>query len=297
MKFKSLARHFKEGTKNLARNGWMTFASVSAVTVTLLLVGAFLILLLNINAMATQLEDDVEISVFIDRTATPEQYDELKEKIDQIPEVKSIEFVSKEEGLDQFIESLGEQGQVFTLVEDENPLPDKYVVKTVEPQDTGKVAGQIQHYSSVQEVNYGKGTVEKLFKVTDTARNIGIILILGLLFTAMFLIANTIKLTIVARGREIEIMKLVGATNSFIRWPFFVEGLLLGVIGAIIPIVLLYFSYEFLYEAFSLNLATLFIQLLPVNSLMLKLAGLLISLGALIGVWGSLTSVRKFLRV
>jgi cell division transport system permease protein len=297
MKFKTLLRHNKEGIKNLARNGWMTFASVSAVTVTLLLVGVFLLLLLNINAIATQLEDDVEIRVYLDITADEKQQDELKKRIDKISNVKSIKFVSKEEGLAEFIESLGEQGEVFKFLEDENPLPDAYVVKTTDPQDTAKVAEQIQHYEHVSSINYGKGTVEKLFKVTETARNIGIILILGLLFTAMFLIANTIKLTIVSRGREIEIMKLVGATNSFIRWPFFVEGLLLGIIGALIPIVLLYFGYQLLYEAFSVNLATLFVQLLPVNTLMLKLSGLLISLGALIGVWGSLTSVRKFLRV
>jgi cell division transport system permease protein len=297
MRLKTLGRHVKEGSKNLGRNGWMTFASVSAVTVTLLLVGVFLVLLLNINEIATQIEDDVEIRVYLERTSTPEQHDELKEKIKEVSDVKSVTFVPKEEGLSQLIESLGDEGEVFASLEDENPLPDAFIVKTNEPQNTARVAQQIIGYQYITDVDYGKGTVEKLFTVTETARNIGIFLILGLLFTAMFLIANTIKLTIISRGTEIEIMKLVGATNGFIRWPFFVEGLLLGVLGAITPVVLLFFGYKFVFDAFSVNLAELFIQLLPVNSLILRLSVLLVSLGALIGVWGSLTSVRKFLKV
>lgn len=297
MKAKTLGRHIKEGTRNLGRNGWMTFASISAVTVTLLLVGVFLILLLNINEIASQIEDDVEIRVYLDRTSTTEQHSELRERIEKVSEVASVTFVPKEDGLDQLIDSLGDEGEVFASLENENPLPDAFVVKTTNPQDTAKVAQRIQHYDYIEKLEYGKGTVEKLFSVTETARNIGIFLIVGLLFTAMFLIANTIKLTIVSRGREIEIMKLVGATNGFIRWPFFIEGLLLGVLGSLIPIILLFFGYQIVYEAFSLNLATLFIDLIPVNSLIIKLSGLLISLGALIGVWGSLTSVRKFLRV
>ncbi|WP_349408616.1 permease-like cell division protein FtsX [Pseudalkalibacillus sp. SCS-8] len=296
-KLRTLFRHIKEGFKNLGRNGWMSFASVSAVTVTLLLVGVFLILLLNINAIASQVEDDVEIKAYLEKTTKDEQHDEIEKQLSSIDRVESVTFVPKEEGLDSLIESLGDQGKVFESLRKENPLPDAFAVKTVTPQDTPAVAAKIEGIENVTKVEYGKGTVEKLFKVTDAARNVGMILIVALLFTAMFLIANTIKITIVTRGREIEIMKLVGATNAFIRWPFFVEGFLLGVLGALVPIGILILAYQFVYEAVSMNLKTVFIQLLPVYPLMFQLAGLLIVIGAFIGVWGSMTSVRKFLKV
>ncbi len=291
------SRHIKEGFKNLGRNGWMSFASVSAVTVTLLLVGVFLVLLLNINAIASQIEDDVEIRVYLDKTVKEDKYAQIEEKLGSIDRVSNVQFVPKDEGLKDLINSLGDEGKVFESLKSENPLPDAFSVKTEKPQDTPVVAEKIEGMKSVTKVEYGKGTVEKLFKVTDAARNIGLILIVGLLFTAMFLIANTIKITIVTRGKEIEIMKLVGATNSFIRGPFFVEGLLLGVLGSLVPIGLLILGYQFVYEAVSMNLKTIFIQLLPVYPLMFQLAGLLVVIGAFIGVWGSLTSVRKFLKV
>ncbi len=297
MKPRTLSRHIKEGFKNLGRNGWMSFASVSAVTVTLLLVGVFLILLLNINAIASQIEDDVEIRVYLDKTIKTDRQEQIEKDLNGIDRVNDVRFVPKEQGLKELIDSLGDEGEVFASLENENPLPDAFAVKTEKPQDTPVVAKKIEGIENVTKVEYGKGTVEKLFKVTDTARNVGLVLIVGLLFTAMFLIANTIKITIVSRGREIEIMKLVGATNGFIRWPFFVEGFLLGVLGALVPIGLLILAYQFIYEAVSVDLKTVFIQLLPVYPLMFQLAGLLIVIGAFIGVWGSMTSVRKFLKV
>ncbi|WP_257350289.1 permease-like cell division protein FtsX [Pseudalkalibacillus decolorationis] len=297
MKFRTLGRHIKEGFKSLGRNGWMSFASISAVTVTLLLVGVFLVLLLNINAIASQIEDDVEIRVYLEKTSEEPQHQELQQQLEGIEEVSSVKYVPKEEGLQELIDSLGDEGKVFQSLEDENPLPDAFAVKTERPQDTPLVADEIETLDYVSEVRYGQGTVERLFKITDTARNVGLVLIVGLLFTAMFLIANTIKITIVSRGTEIEIMKLVGATNGFIRWPFFVEGILLGVLGSLIPIGILIFAYQFIYEAVSMNLNTILFQLLPVYPLMFQLAGLLVIIGAFIGVWGSMTSVRKFLKV
>jgi cell division transport system permease protein len=299
MKVKTLGRHTKEGVKNLGRNGWMTFASVSAVTVTLLLVGVFLILLLNLNAVASQIEEDVEIRVYLDRTLEEENYEGIEQKINEISEVQSVDFLSKEQGLSDFIESLGDQGRIFASLKDENPLRDAFIVKTTKPQDTEGVAKEIQTFENINsdDVRYGQGTVEKLFQVTGIARNIGTALILGLLFTAMFLIANTIKLTIISRGKEIEIMKLVGATNGFIRWPFFIEGFFLGVLGSFVPIVCLFLGYKFTYNAVISNYEIFFVNLLPIYPLMFQLSGLLVVLGAVIGVWGSLTSVRKFLRV
>jgi cell division transport system permease protein len=142
-------------------------------------------------------------------------------------------------------------------------------------------------------VDYAKQTVEKLFQVTKVVRNVGVVFIFGLMFTAMFLISNTIKITIFARRREIEIMKLVGATNWFIRWPFLVEGVLMGVIGAIIPIVLIAIGYYYVVHAESLYI----FRLLSFHPLIFNVSAVMLMIGALIGMWGSVISMRRFLRV
>jgi cell division transport system permease protein len=297
MTINTLKRHLRESIKSLGRNGWMTFASISAVTVTLLLVGVFLVVMLNMNNFAKKIENDVEIRVHIDVTATEKDKEALKAQIDAIPEVKEITFSSKEEELQNLIKSFGEEGASFKLFEQDNPLSDVYVVKTAKPTDTIKVAKKIEKFKFAHKVKYGQGQVEKLFKTLKIARNIGLGLILGLLFTAMFLISNTIKITIFARRREIEIMRLVGATNSFIRWPFFLEGLWLGVLGSVIPITLILTSYYNIYEFLKPKLTNPFLQLLPFHPFAWKIAGILIVLGACIGVWGSMMSVRRFLKV
>ena len=137
----------------------------------------------------------------------------------------------------------------------------------------------------------------KSYLIAEVARNVGIALIVGLFFTAMFLISNTIKITIFARRREIEIMRLVGATNGFIRWPFFLEGLLLGVLGSIIPIGIVIFAYRYVYAWALPQIQGSFIELLPLNPFVFQVSTILLLIGALIGVWGSLMSVRKFLKV
>ncbi|MCD8503299.1 MAG: permease-like cell division protein FtsX [Bacillaceae bacterium] len=297
MRGRTLVRHGKEGVKNLYRNGWMTFASVSAVSVMLFIVGVFLLLILNLNHFATLVEEDVEIRVFIDLTANQEQIEELEQRLKRISNIDTITFLPKEEGLEHFIESLGEQGEIFETLRGENPLNDVFVVQTHLPQQTASVAERIESLPHVEDVGYGKDVVDQLFTITSYARQIGLFLIIVLLFTTMFLIANTIKLTILARKTEIRIMKLVGATNGFIRWPFFLEGVLLGVIGAVIPIVILMFAYEKFYEGFGQRFETMFIGLLPSQPLLYQIGMLLIGIGAFIGIWGSMTSVRKFLRV
>jgi len=298
MKIRTLRRHVREGVKNLWRNGWMSFASISAVTITLLILGVFLILAMNINYFAQSVEKQVEIRVFLDVLATQDHVKQVEENIKAIPEVNSVEFIPKDEGLRQFKESLGEKAYLFEGLEEDNPLPDAFVVKTKDPKQTAAVAAKIKNFQYVESLNYGEGTVEKLFAWTSALRNVGIVFIAGLGFTAMFLIANTIKLTIVARRREIEIMKLVGATNWFIRWPFFVEGLLMGIIGALIPIILLTSGYYYLLDAIKSSFeASQLFTLLPLFPLMYQVSGALLAIGAFIGIWGSLVSVRRFLRV
>ncbi|MDF0726095.1 permease-like cell division protein FtsX [Cytobacillus sp. S13-E01] len=297
MKFRTLLRHIRESFKNLSRNSWMTFASVSAVTVTLLLVGIFIVIMMNLNSMATSIEEDVRIRVHIELTATQEDQAALQKQIEGISQVSEVVFSSKEQELDNLIKSLGEEGSIFELFEQSNPLRDVFIVKTANPTDISTVATRIEGFNNAASVKYGQGEIEKMFKAVEISRNVGLALIVGLVFTAMFLISNTIKITIVARRSEIEIMKLVGATNGFIRWPFFLEGLLLGILGSIIPISIILGSYNYLLDIVQPKLEGTFFKLLPFQPFAFQVALLLVAIGSIIGVWGSLMSVRKFLKV
>ncbi|WP_379970480.1 permease-like cell division protein FtsX [Ectobacillus sp. sgz5001026] len=297
MKAKTFARHVREGGKSLTRNGWMTFASVSAVTITLLLVGVFLAVIMNLNHFASKVEKDVEIRVHIDPAASKDNQASLKADIQKISQIDTLTFSSKEEELQRVIKSFGDSGKSFQLFEQDNPLKDVFIIKTKNPTDTGQVAAQIEKMQYVSNVQYGKGDVEKLFNTVKIGRNIGIVLIAGLLFTAMFLISNTIKITIYARSTEIGIMKLVGATDWFIRWPFLLEGLFLGVLGSLIPIVLIVSAYGSIQSMLQQKLVGTIFELLPSSPFVFQLAGVLILIGSLIGMWGSVMSIRKFLRV
>lgn len=298
MKLRTFKRHFREGFKNSWRNSWMTIASVGAVTTTLLLVAVFLALMMNLNHVADNIEEDVQIKVLVDVTATEEETEELGEKIEAMSNIESVEFSSRDEELRSLISSMGDEGSPFELYEeDDNPLNDAYIVKALDPHDTITIASEIETFDYVDKVNFGQDVVENIFSFNSYARNIGLILIIALVFTAIFLISNTIKITIIARRKEIEIMKLVGATNWFIRWPFFVEGLLLGVLGSVIPIALLFTGYYYLDQNAAVINKFDFITILPFSPFVWQLSGIILLIGAVIGVWGSVMSVRKFLKV
>ncbi|MBM7600552.1 cell division transport system permease protein [Virgibacillus halotolerans] len=297
MKFRTMTRHIREGFKNIARNGWMTVASIAAVTTTLILVGAFLALMLNLNQMANKVEEDVKINTLIDRTADPDVITELGKEIKDINGIDSVVFSSNDEELEKLINSMGDDGKSWELFEQDNPLNHVYIIRAQNPEDTMKIAEKVEKLDGVQEVNYGEDVVQRLFEFNKYARNIGLVLIIGLVFTAIFLISNTIKITIMARSREIGIMKLVGATNGFIRWPFFVEGLLLGVIGSIIPIGVVLGGYDYLEKVVSGQNKYAFVDILPFNPFAWQLSLIILAIGALIGTWGSVMSIRKFLKV
>ncbi|NCU16666.1 permease-like cell division protein FtsX [Pallidibacillus pasinlerensis] len=297
MKYRTVGRHARESFKSIFRNGWMTVASVGAVTVTLLLVGVFYAILMNLNSVATSIEKDVSIKVLVETTADENQQKALEQQIKDLDGVESVTYSSKEDELNALIESFGEDGEVLKLYEQDNPLNDAFIVKASKPESTGKIAAAIQKFEHVFDVNYGQAQTEKLFDVIKVARTIGIVLILGLLFTAIFLISNTIKITINARSEEIEIMRLVGATNGFIRWPFFLEGLWLGVFGSIIPISIIAILYKNVSNFIEPHIGNTFIQLLDFSPFVYQLSGLLLLMGCVIGVIGSLMSVRKFLKV
>ena len=294
MKFRTLQRHFNNSFKSLGRNGWMTFASVSAVTVTLLLVGVFIVIMMNLNQIADNIEKDVEIKVIIDLAADDKAVAELEKQVLETPGVLEVEYSSNEQELDKMIKGLGDE---FGLYKQDNPLRHALYLKAEDPQQTAPISKKIEAYEYTHEVIYGEGKVEKLFDVLNTGRNIGAVLIIGLLLTAMFLISNTIRITIAARQTEIGIMKLVGATNNFVRLPFILEGVWLGILGSILPMILITLAYFNLYEIIAPKMEGELYQPLAMTPFLYQLNGLILGLGVLIGVWGSFMSVRKFLKV
>ena len=298
MKGRTLSRHLRESVKSLGRNSWMTFASISAVTVTLLLVGVFAVIMMNLNKVATDLENDVEIRVLIDIMEDDEQTAkaeaELIAQIENLPEVEEVVYSAKEQELNDLIKDFGDE---LSLFEQNNPLHNVLYVKAADPQQTANVAKQIEKLDHINDVLYGEGKVEKLFSFLNISRNIGLVLILGLLFTAMFLISNTIRITIIARKDEIEIMKLVGATNSFVRVPFVLEGMWIGLLGSVIPITAVSVIYYNLYNALAHRIQGSLLELLEVTPLLYQVSALLVGMGLLIGIWGSFMSVRKFLKI
>ncbi|HLU21672.1 permease-like cell division protein FtsX [Lederbergia graminis] len=295
MKARTFRRHLKVSFKSLKRNTWMTFASVSAVTVTLLLVGVFLVIMMNMNKFASDLENDVEIRTHVELTATEEEEAELRKQIEKIDLIDSIEYSSKDKELDHLIDTMGDSWSLFEG--QENPLRNVFIVKAKSPTDTAVIAKQIRKLDNVYAAEYGEAKVERLFNVLKTSRNVGIFLIAGLVFTAMFLISNTIKITIFARRREIEIMKLVGATNWFIRWPFLLEGIWLGILGSLIPIAAVATGYYYAYDFLVTRIPQQLVQPLEFSPFVYQISLLLVLVGVIIGGWGSFMSVRRFLKV
>lgn len=304
MSFNTFFRHLREGCRNVFRNGWMSIASITSIVVSLFVLGVFVLLVFNVNQLADEVDSQVQIKVYLNLDVDQTMRDKISTEIGLMPEISKITFISKEQGLKDFSESLGEDGKALLegFDKDHNPLPDTLSVEVVEATTVAHVAEKISALNSthpetpIMKVKYGEGAVEKLFKITRAVRNIGFIFVAGLGLMSMFLISNTIRVTILARRREISIMKLVGATNAFIRWPFFIEGALIGGIGSLTTVGLLFLGYDQLVKAFSGDI-TLGLVLLPLSDIWLFLSALLLAIGILIGIWGSTVSIRKFLKV
>ncbi|MCD8506361.1 MAG: permease-like cell division protein FtsX [Alkalibacterium thalassium] len=295
MKARTFWRHIKESFKSIKRNGWMTFAAVSAVAVTLLLVGSLIAILMNVNKLATDVEEDVSVRVYIDLAAEEEDQEALQQNLEELDEVEQVVFSSRDDELSKVIGSYGDE---FGLFEgDDNPLHDVFIVNTAAPEVTSDVADQTEDMNFVADVNYGGATADRLFEVMATVRNVGAVIIVALIFTAVFLIANTIRMTIFSRRTEIEIMKLVGATNWFIRWPFLIEGALIGFIGALIPVSIISYIYLSGFDTIMTFLSGTYFALLAPNPFLVQLIALLLTIGVVIGSIGSSLSIRKFLKV
>ena len=294
MKIRTMWRHIRDAVKSLFRNGWSTFGAISAVSMVLLLVGIFVSLLFNMNKIATDVEQDVNVRVYIDLAADETKTAELKAAIEALDTVDTVKFRSKDEELEDITKSVAQEFELFK--NDSNPLRDAFDVSTKNPKQTKEVANVIEKMDYVARVNYGGARADTLFKVISTARNVGIGVISVLLIIALFLISNTIRATIHARRTEIEIMQLVGATKAYIRWPFFLEGGLIGLIGSIVPIALLWALYVWIYKGGSDFFAGSNFSLLAPNPFLYRLSWVMAGVGILIGSFGSIFSMRRFLK-
>ena len=294
MKIRTMWRHIRDAVKSLFRNGWSTFGAISAVSMVLLLVGIFVSLLFNMNKIATDIEQDVNVRVYIDLAADETKTAELKAAIEALDTVDTVKFRSKDEELEDITKSVAQEFELFK--NDSNPLRNAFDVSTKNPNQTKEVATTIEKMDYVARVNYGGARADTLFKVISTSRNVGIGVIAVLLIIALFLISNTIRATIHARRTEIEIMQLVGATKAYIRWPFFLEGGFIGLVGSIVPIAVLWGLYLWIYKGGSDFFAGSNFSLLAPNPFLYRLSLAMAGVGVLIGSFGSIFSMRRFLK-
>lgn len=297
MHIRSLFYFLGEALKNILRNGWMSLASIAVVAITLLILGSFMVLNRNVNEITRHIKEEVQIILYVEEDASEEVQLELQQKLVAHPEMQEVRFVSKNEAMERLIERLGDRAHLveYYMDEESNPLLHSYELRTRIPEDIPQVAREIKSYPGVDYVDYGSGVVEPLFQFTGVVRWVGMLFMGGLAITAVFLISHTIRLTVYIRRKEIMIMKYVGATEWFIRWPFIFEGLVLGFIGAVIPIFIIQYGYQSAVVWMQENI--FFISMLPPEAVMDDLIKLLIPLGMILGVLGSGISVRRFLKV
>ena len=295
MKIRTMEYFIREAFVSLRRNGLMSFASVSTVALSLLILGMFLVMVLNLSHMASALESQVEISVYLEDGLNDLEIRETGTRITKIPGVSQVLFVSKDEALERFKQRLGDQQGMLSALGDSNPLPDAFEVKVDKPEQVKPAAQAIAKLKGVENAKFGQEVVEQVFNLARMIRVLGVILIVFLALAALFIISNTIRITVFARRKEIGIMKYVGATDWFIRWPFLIEGMILGFGGALVAVLLLSQTYGALVSQIYQSLA--FLPVIPQYPFITHISFFLLVVGTVIGALGSTISLKKFMKV
>lgn len=296
--FRILGRSISESVKGVFRNFSLSLASISCITITLILVGFSMILSFNVNNFTYEIENDLNIVVFLKRTITEEEISVVKEEIEKLDNINTITFESK----DSVKKAMESESDTFENVlsqytDETNPLQDTFLVNVKDINGIGKTAEEINEIYNVDVVKYGEGSVEELVKIFDTVEKVMYIIVIALIVVTAFLITNTIKITIQSRRREIEIRRLVGASNYYIRQPFFFEGIILGLLGSIIPVVVCCYGYSYIYKRFGGQLFTAIIKLVEPGKIIYLIMLVLFVTGAIVGAFGSYMSTRKHLKI
>ena len=295
MKIQTIEYYFREVLLSMIRKRWMTFASIGTVAVSLFVLGVFLILVMNMNKMASSLESQVQISVYINDQLPEAGRKEIERMTRDMKSVTAIEYVPREVALKKLQERLGENKKILDALGESNPLPNSFLVTVKSAYDVKKTAALIADLYGVDEVKYGQDVAANLFELTHLIRFFGLILMALLLFATVFIISNTIRLTVFARRKEIAIMKYVGATDWFIRWPFILEGVGLGIIGGGVSALALRSFYSAMIEKIYESLA--FFPMVEQYPFMNYLTLALIGAGIFIGILGSTVSLKRFMEV
>jgi len=295
MKLQTSEYFIQEVFRSLRRNNWMSFASIGTVAVSLFVLGVFLLLVLNMNRMASALESQVQISVYLEDGLSADDRQDIASDIEALQGIESIRYISTDEAKARLEDRLGDQKYLLDALGDKNPLPDSFEVVVKSPDLVETAAKAIDRMDGVQEAKYGQDVIEHLFAITRLIRIFGLVLMVLLAGATLFIISNTIRLTVFARRKEIAIMKYVGATDWFIRWPFLLEGMVLGFVGGVIAAVALRSFYAAMAAKITDTLT--FFPLMPQYPSMNYITVALLLAGMAIGALGSALSLKRFLKV
>ena len=297
-------RNIRDAFKSVFRNFSLSFASISCITITLLVVAIAVILSYNVNNFTKLVEQDVTIVTFMDKDTTKEKAEEVK----HLDGVETVEYQSKVQIAEEMMESSDVYNNIMNewkvdgkWVEKEIPLQPTLLVKATSLKKIDGVAKEIQNLdpdkTTIKLVKYGEDMVKQLISLFDIVRKISVGVVVALIVVTAFLISNTIKITIFSRKKEIEIMRLVGASNINIKIPFIFEGLFLGVLGSIIPIIATTYGYVAIFKNFNGQLFSPFIRLITPEPFIYLVSGILLLIGMLVGMFGSYLAVRKHLKI
>ncbi|MBQ3389766.1 MAG: permease-like cell division protein FtsX [Firmicutes bacterium] len=286
----------RQAFSQIGRNKNMSSASIFSITAMLLVVGLFFSIMVNVNLMAKNAEDQFDtISVYLKDTVTAEQGMELAEQIKMIENVADAQYLSKDDAMAIMKERWGENGYLLDGVPS-NPLPASVEVTAVALEDEDKIVQELNKFDAVDEVRFYRDAIEKVMTISGYIQKGALAIIIILLIVSLIVVANTVKLTVHAREEEIHIMKYVGATNWFVRGPFFVEGILIGLISSILAVVIVGFAYYKFTELFTPRFLILFNSgMVPFDFIIQNLIIIFVALGVCIGALGSILSMRRFL--
>ena len=293
---RNFPKHCKTAFQNIWRNGVMSVSSIFAVTITLLLIAVIGVIAINIQDMTYSIEDSLTIYVQMDREISDKEAQQILPEIEKIDGVKKATFSSKENELDKLIEMQDEDGKkLFESYRENNPLGAAYVVEVDDAKEIDTVADQISGLEHVNQATSGGDSTNSLVNSLETVRNGGAIFVVGLTIIALFMIANTIKITITSRQTEISIMRMVGASNWYIRLPYMLEGVFIGLLGSIVPILVMYFGYNWIYSG-AVDFLPALLSMREPFPFIWHCSGIMVALGCGVGLIGSFVSVRKFLK-
>ncbi len=296
--FRMLGRSIRDAIKSVIRNFSLSLASISCITITLIIVSVALIASFNVQNFTEAIEKDMTIVVFLENEANEDDVKKVEQEIKSISNVEKYTYQTKQE----VKEKMQEESEVFNAVLDnwedkDSPLKDTFQVKIKEITAIKNTAEKIEKIDKVSIVRYGEGMVDKMVKAFSSIQKITYGIVIALVIVTVFLIINTIKLTISARKREIGIMRLVGASNLTIKIPFIIEGMILGLFGSIVPVLVTTYGYLAFYEHFDGYLYSKLIQLIKPEPFIYQTSLIIVGIGILVGMIGSASAVKKYLKI